>query len=136
MISSRRFQHHHQNVKKTWFKNKSTHHMPAPKSKSMILCAIFLIVCYSITVDTDIERRAHQLLARKEERRLITEDKGGGACNIGSPVEDAPNVPSLESTRTLLTSYPGSGKRFTWAGEIRVYCLVDLNSSHIQNNFK
>jgi len=66
-------------------------------------------------VDTNAERRARQLLEERDKLRgMITIDEGGGACDIGSPVEDAPNVPTINSTRTLLTSYPGSGKRFTW----------------------
>ena len=47
-------------------------------------------------------------------RELITLDKGGGDCDIGSPVEDAPNSITANTTTTLVASYPGSGKRFTW----------------------
>jgi hypothetical protein len=48
------------------------------------------------------------------ERELLTTiDPISGACDIGSPTADG--NPSPEgSTKTLLTSYPGSGKRFTW----------------------
>ena len=70
-------------------------------------------------VDSNAERRARQLLEERDRLRgMITIDEGGGACDIGSPVEDAPNFPNRNSTRTLMTSYPGSGKRFTWTGEI------------------
>ena len=68
-----------------------------------------------MTTNAKIERRARQLLEEKDRlRELITIDKGGGECDIGSPVEDAPNAPAPDSTKTLLVSYPGSGKRFLW----------------------
>lgn len=95
---------------KTWLKT-------ALRSNNLIIYAVVLIVGYSMIVDTDVEHKACQILAQREQRQLITEDKGDGACDIGSPVEDAPNTPNDDSTRTLLTSYPGSGKCFTWAGK-------------------
>lgn len=59
--------------------------------------------------------KARQLVEERENlRELITLNKGGGDCDIGNPVEDAPNEPTANTTKTLVTSYPGSGKRFTW----------------------
>lgn len=85
------------------------------RSRKFAFCSLVLIVAYSMMTNTITEQQARQLLEEKERlRELITIDEGGGACDIGSPVEDAPNIPTVNSTRTLLASYPGSGKRFTW----------------------
>ena len=84
------------------------------RSKAFILCSLMAIVGYSMMSNIDAEQRARELLEARE-RYLITKDLGGGDCDIGSPVDDAPNKPGKNTTRTLLASYPGSGKRFTWA---------------------
>lgn len=73
-----------------------------------------------IILSENLNYKAHSLDRQKifgasdeEIRDLITEDLGGGDCDIGNPTEDAYPAPE-NATRTLLTSYPGSGKRFTW----------------------
>jgi len=81
----------------------------------IIACALIFLVGYSLQTDQDVERRARQLLERKDKlRELVTIDKGGGACDIGNPTDNATMVADAGSTRTLLASYPGSGKRFLW----------------------
>ncbi len=93
------------------------------RAKKFVFASLVVVAgyCYCSTSNiinlADLEQRARQLLEEREKlqlRELITIDKGGGACDIGSPVEDAPNFPAADTTRTLVTSYPGSGKRFTW----------------------
>ncbi len=73
-----------------------------------------LVMVYIFLVDTNLQQR-QLLLADHEEmsRDLITVDLGGGSCDIRSPTQDGEAVPD-DATRTLLASYPGSGKRFTW----------------------
>ena len=85
------------------------------KLEMALTCAFILFVGYSMINNTSTEQRARELLEERERlRELITIDKGGGDCDIGSPVEDAPLQPVSGETKTLLASYPGSGKRFTW----------------------
>ncbi len=88
----------------------------ASRAKKIIFASLVVVVVgHCLTSNINLEERAHRLLEEREKlRELITIDKGGGACDIGSPVEDAPNFPAADTTRTLVTSYPGSGKRFTW----------------------
>ena len=84
--------------------------------KMMVYCSLVLLVAYATMSNfTMTEQQKRILLERSYRmRELITLDKGGGACDIQSPYDDAPNTPGVNTTRTLLTSYPGSGKRFSW----------------------
>ena len=91
------------------------------KSKrGFVFCAV-IATMYMSMVNTNLNRRARMLqehqemmiLSGEEMRDLITEDLGGGDCDIGNPTQDGNPSPD-NATRTLLTSYPGSGKRFTW----------------------
>ncbi len=91
------------------------------KSQAILLCSsiIALLLAYStITTNANAEWKARRLLLEEREekafRELITIDKGNGTCDIGSPVQDAPLHPVSGEIKTLLASYPGSGKRFTW----------------------
>ena len=86
--------------------------------RNIIICTIFAM--HVIILSENLNYKAHSLDRQKifgasdeEIRDLITEDLGGGDCDIGNPTEDAYPAPE-NATRTLLTSYPGSGKRFTW----------------------
>jgi len=86
-------------------------------SSKRVLGALAVVSVYLLMVDINLAQTA-RLLADHEElrselpRQLITSDLGGGACTI-APTDDAP--PALDNaTHTLLVSYPGSGKRFTW----------------------
>ena len=90
------------------------------KSKrNIIICTIFAV--NMMVSENLINYKARNLLENEnmtetsgdEIRDLITVDLGGGDCDIGNPTEDAYQAPE-NATRTLLTSYPGSGKRFTW----------------------
>ena len=47
-----------------------------------------------------------------QDHRQLTKALEGGGCTI-TPVSEYV-TPSEDTPRTLLTSYPGSGKRFTW----------------------
>jgi len=86
------------------------------KSKKFIFASLVLVVGYSMYSNATLEHRARKLVAERErQRELITIDHGGGNCTIGSPFEDAPYYASENSTKTLVASYPGSGKRFTWS---------------------
>ncbi len=73
-----------------------------------------LLMVYIFVVDTNLHQR-QLLIADHEEmvRDLITVDLGGGSCDIGSPTQDGEPIAD-DATRTILASYPGSGKRFTW----------------------
>ena len=88
--------------------------------KGMVFYAVIATMYISMVI-TNLQQRARILqehqemmnLSGDEMRDLITEDLGGGDCDIGNPTQDAYPAPD-NATRTLLTSYPGSGKRFTW----------------------
>lgn len=89
-------------VRKALFKSK----------KAMSLLA--LLVAYIMVVDINMQQRSRVLRDHADVfRDLITIDKGGGECDIGDPTEDGNPTPD-DATKTLLASYPGSGKRFTW----------------------
>ena len=65
----------------------------------------------------DMEGKARQLLPDRDQdeniqQELITIDRGDGDCDIQSPFNDGLTLPE-NVTKTLLVSYPGSGKRFT-----------------------
>lgn len=92
------------------------------KSKRGTMIFIWLTIAglYMNMINTNLERRSrlladHQKMLEAEDgvRDLITTWEENGDCNIGNPTEDA--LPAArDATRTLLASYPGSGKRFTW----------------------
>lgn len=83
------------------------------KSKKAI-GLLALSVGYIMMVDINLQQKSRMLRDHEELfRDLITIDKGGGDCDIGSPTEDGYPTPD-DATKTLLVSYPGSGKRFTW----------------------
>ena len=70
--------------------------------------AFAVVSMYLMAVNLSYYRRA--LL--KAEHRQLAKDLGGGECDI-EPLADFEEAPA-DATKTLLTSYPGSGKRFTW----------------------
>eukprot|EP00554_Chaetoceros_debilis_P006099 CAMPEP_0194079904 /NCGR_PEP_ID=MMETSP0149-20130528/6024_1 /TAXON_ID=122233 /ORGANISM="Chaetoceros debilis, Strain MM31A-1" /LENGTH=531 /DNA_ID=CAMNT_0038761499 /DNA_START=253 /DNA_END=1848 /DNA_ORIENTATION=+ len=80
--------------------------------KAMGLLA--LAVGYIMMVDINMQQRSRVLRDHADVfRDLITIDQGGGECDIGDPTQDG-NPTDDDATKTLLVSYPGSGKRFTW----------------------
>ena len=75
--------------------------------KGMALLA--MIVGYTMLVDTNLQERRLVIAEHYERARsLIAQDQ---ECNID--IEDGDPAPD-DAVKTLLTSYPGSGKRFTW----------------------
>jgi len=83
------------------------------KSKGTLIIFIAISV-YVIMVDINLQQRTHLLQDHKLLfRDLITVDLGDGNCDIGNPTEDG-GESSVDAVRSLLVSYPGSGKRFTW----------------------
>lgn len=81
--------------------------------KGMALMTI--VATYVIMVDINFQQRSRLLSEYNDmvARDLITEDLGGGDCDIGNPTADGNPAPE-GSVKTLLASYPGSGKRFSW----------------------
>lgn len=75
-------------------------------SRKLIVLAIAASL-YVCNVNMNINHKARLI---EEERRLATW-LGGSECLLTPPTKITPD---LNSTRTLLTSYPGSGKRFTY----------------------
>jgi hypothetical protein len=97
--------------------NKSSFRGSNPrKSKKLIWVGLAVFVVYSMLFNTRLEKKQRALLLEEHERirDLVTIDKGSGDCEIGSPLEDAPYETSADTKRTIIASYPGSGKRFTW----------------------
>jgi hypothetical protein len=86
------------------------------RSKAALGC-LSLSVVYCLFCNVQLQRRElNELLLddhRSLVRELITQTFDNGDCDIGSPNEDANPAPD-GATHTLLVSYPGSGKRFTW----------------------
>jgi len=74
-----------------------------------------LVAVYMFFVNNSrLEERAQELQRHRSlERELLTKLNDDGTCDIGSPTHDA-NPAAADATKTLLASYPGSGKRFTW----------------------
>ena len=80
------------------------------KARPKFLIVAVVMTLYFIKVDTNIQRRARLLADHREMTRdLLTLDLGSGECDIQSPTEDA-QPREVNSTTTLLASYPGSGK--------------------------
>lgn len=95
--------------------------MRIAKSKRSMLLWTVIAGMYMAMVNTNLNYKTRVLMEHQEMadatgdemRDLITENLGDGECDIGNPTEDSDPAPD-DATRTLLTSYPGSGKRFTW----------------------
>jgi len=70
-----------------------------------------LVAVYMFFVNNSrLEERAQELQSHRSlERELLTKLNGDGTCDIGSPTHDA-NPAAADTTKTLLASYPGSGK--------------------------
>ncbi len=68
---------------------------------------------YMMAANYNSAESAHMLAAHEPYRReLRTLDLGDGQCEVDLLEDGMPTPPN--AVRTLLTSYPGSGKRFTW----------------------
>ena len=92
--------------------------------KGMTLLVSMTVVCM-VVINLNIEENQRLLadhetmveMSGDEMRDLYTDFENfreeDGGCDIGNPTQDADPAPE-NATRTLLTSYPGSGKRFTW----------------------
>ncbi len=101
------------------------HALRVAKSRKKGTTAFFIWLAmagfYMCMVGNNLERQSrllsnHEMMMYEvddETRGLITKDLGSGLCDIGHPTMDANPAPP-DATRTLLASYPGSGKRFTW----------------------
>jgi hypothetical protein len=77
------------------------------KKKRVVKCfALFAVYMF---VNTRLERAQELQSHRSLERELLTKLNDDGTCDIGSPTQDA-NPAAVDSTKTLLASYPGSGK--------------------------
>lgn len=101
------------------------------KSKKGMLIFVTMAALFLLAVNIDLEDDRRDLKENRllspdhehkdeitgdETRDLITDMvnfDGEGVCDIGNPTEDA-NPASADTVKTLLASYPGSGKRFTW----------------------
>jgi hypothetical protein len=90
---------------------KMTRLFKSPKGMALMT----IVATYVIMVDINFQQRSRLLSEYNEmvARDLITEDLGGGDCDIGNPTADGNPAPE-GSVKTLLASYPGSGKRFSW----------------------
>ena len=84
------------------------------KSKKKFIFLFIAAAAYMSMVNTNLEQRARLLADHEELRNLWTEDLGDGDCDIGNPNEDIAKPANDDANKTLLASYPGSGKRFTW----------------------
>ena len=92
------------------FLNKANKHLKSRKALGFLA----ILIAYVLIVDVNLEQRSILLQDHRElYRGLMTLDMGAGVCDIGSPTEDG-NPAGVDTTKTLLVSYPGSGKRFTW----------------------
>lgn len=96
------------------FLNKANKHLKSRKALGFLAIA----VGYILMVDVNLQQRSRMLqeqrgLYRELYRELITIEKIDGTCDIQSPTESG-NPAGVDTTKTLLVSYPGSGKRFTW----------------------
>ena len=78
------------------------------KSSNRTTVAVAIVSVYLLAVNLNFYRRS--LLG--SEHRQLAKDLGGGDCDI-EPLADFEEA-AEGSVKTLLTSYPGSGKRFTW----------------------
>ena len=76
-----------------------------PKALAFLCVAI----TYAFMVNINLSRRA-RAIEEERERRLAT-DLGGGQCKLTPPSKV---VSDENSTKTLLASFPGSGKRFAY----------------------
>ena len=78
------------------------------KSSNRTTVAVAIVSVYLLAVKLNFYRRS--LLG--SEHRQLAKDLGGGDCDI-EPLADFEEA-AEGSVKTLLKSYPGSGKRFTW----------------------
>lgn len=69
----------------------------------------FALFAVYMFVNTRLERAQELQSHRSLERELLTKLNDDGTCDIGSPTHDA-NPATDGTTKTLLASYPGSGK--------------------------
>jgi len=67
-----------------------------------------IFALYALMVNINMVQRARIL----EETRDLAQALGGSECTI-EPIAENISVPA-NTTKTLLASYPGSGKRFSW----------------------
>jgi hypothetical protein len=79
------------------------------KNNPKVVASILLLSCYIFMVNINISRRTKAIELEKE--RQLSVDLGNGECLLTPPgTIDA----SEDATKTLLASYPGSGKRFVY----------------------
>jgi len=76
-------------------------------TKTKFLTLIIGVSMYAMMVNINISRRVRAI----EEERRLADDLGNGACSLTPPKQ---TVATAGSTKTLLASFPGSGKRFTY----------------------
>lgn len=77
-------------------------------NKRKTIASIVLGSILFLNVNMQIAERERVL----KDHRELTQALEGGNCTI-TPISEYV-TPSEVTPRTLLTSYPGSGKRFTW----------------------
>lgn len=73
-----------------------------------VMAAIGVATVYILMVNLNFYKKSIIM----DEHRALAKDLGGGDCSI-DPIADIKEA-EPGTTKTLLTSYPGSGKRFTW----------------------
>jgi hypothetical protein len=79
------------------------------KRRRVVKCFALFAVYMFFENNIRLEERAQELQSHRSlERELFTKLNDDGTCDIGSPTQDA--NPAGDSTKTLLASYPGSGK--------------------------
>jgi len=85
--------------------------VPKPRTA---LGLLFLAMGYVMVVNVNNQQQKADLLADhlSMRRDLMSEALEDGSCSI-TPTEDADPAPA-DAKHSLLASYPGSGKRFTW----------------------
>ena len=73
-----------------------------------VVAAIAVVSMYLLAVNMNIYKRS----MLSDQHRALAKHLGGGDCSIG-PLAEIAEAPE-SAVKTLLTSYPGSGKRFTF----------------------
>jgi len=76
--------------------------------KNKAIAAIVVASLYVLMVNVNMTQRARVIT----EHRSLAQNLGGGLCSI-TPISEFTSAP-IDATHSLLVSYPGSGKRFTW----------------------
>lgn len=109
-------------------------------SNPKVIAAICVLSCYFCMVNVNLSRRARAIEIERE--RKLSLDLGNNECLLTPPTTV---VASPESTKTLLASYPGSGKRFVYQiiegltdcapGDDHNFSQNDQNTLHIKTSY-